>query len=264
MELKPIIEVKNLHFSYKKHQVLLGVNLELYKGEIISLLGPNGCGKSTLIKLILKLMKGSGEISINGKSLQNYSHKDIASHIAYIPQYNNTPFNYSVIEMVVMGRVSKLGFFAQPSSYDYEIANAALKKINIEHLASRAFGQLSGGQKQMVLLARAIAQEVEVFIMDEPVAGLDYGNQIRLLELISTLGSQGYTFLKTTHYPDHALLISSRVVVMNGGVIISDGMPEDVISAGMIEDVYNIKADIIMHDSHKRCVPIFEQKREVV
>ena len=264
MELKPIIEVKDLHFSYKKHHVLSGINFELYKGEIISLLGPNGCGKSTLIRLMLKLLSGKGDISLNGRSIQEYSHKDIASHVAYIPQYNNTPFNYSVIEMVVMGRVSKLGFFAQPSSYDYEIANAALKKINIEHLASRAFGQLSGGQKQMVLLARAIAQEVGVFIMDEPVAGLDYGNQIRLLELIRELGSQGYTFLKTTHYPDHALLISSRVVVMNGGVIVSDGRPENVLTQKMIENVYNIKADIIMHDSHKRCVPIFEQKREVI
>lgn len=262
MELKPIIEVKDLHFSYKKHQVLSGINLELYKGEVISLLGPNGCGKSTLIRLILKLLSGKGDILLEGRSIKEYSHKEIASYIAYIPQYNNTPFNYSVIEMVVMGRISKLGFFAQPSSHDYDIANAALKKINIEHLASRAFGQLSGGQKQMVLLARAIAQEVGVFIMDEPVAGLDYGNQIRLLELISTLGSQGYTFLKTTHYPDHALLVSSRVVVMNGGIVISNGSPSEVITKEMIEDVYNIDADIITHEKYKRCVPIFKKGYE--
>ncbi len=260
MELKPIITVKDLHFSYKHHDVLSGINLELYKGEIVSLLGPNGCGKSTLIRLILKLLKGKGEILLDGKSLDKYSHKDIASHVAYIPQYNNTPFNYSVMEMVLMGRVSKLDFFALPSAHDYDIANAALQKIGIENLKERAFGQLSGGQKQMVLLARAIAQEVNVFIMDEPVAGLDYGNQIRLLELISELGNDGYTFLKTTHYPDHALLISSRVVVMNGGVVIANGAPEDVITQQMIEDVYSIKADIIMHDAHKRCVPIFKHK----
>lgn len=264
MELKPIIEVKDLHFSYKKHQVLAGVDLELYKGEVVSLLGPNGCGKSTLIKLILKLLHGEGEIKIASKEIGKYSHKDIASHVAYIPQYNNTPFNYTVLEMVVMGRVSKLDFFALPSANDYEVANKALEKINIEHLRYKAFGQLSGGQKQMVLLARAIAQEVNVFIMDEPVAGLDYGNQIRLLELINELSAQGYTFLKTTHYPDHALLVSSRVVVMNGGKIIANGTPHEVITKDMIQDVYSISADIIMHDSHKRCVPIFEQKREVI
>ncbi|MDD3443620.1 MAG: ABC transporter ATP-binding protein, partial [Sulfurimonas denitrificans] len=117
----------------------------------------------------------------------------------------------------------------------------------------------SGGQKQMVLLARSIAQEVNIFIMDEPVAGLDYGNQIRLLELISELSAQGYTFLKTTHYPDHALLISSRVVVMDGGKIIADGAPAEVITKEMIQDVYSINADIITHDSHKRCVPIFQK-----
>ncbi len=259
MELKPIIEVKNLHFSYKKHQVLAGVDLELYRGEVVSLLGPNGCGKSTLIKLILKLLHGEGEIKIASKEIGKYSHKDIASHVAYIPQYNNTPFNYTVLEMVVMGRVAKLDFFALPSASDYEIANIALKKIDIEHLSNRAFGQLSGGQKQMVLLARAIAQEVNVFIMDEPVAGLDYGNQIRLLEFINELSAQGYTFLKTTHYPDHALLVSSRVVVMNGGKIIAEGTPYEVITSKMIESVYDIKADIITHDAHKRCVPIFKK-----
>ena len=138
----------------------------------------------------------------------------------------------------------------------------ALEKIGIENLRDRAFGQLSGGQKQMVLLARAIAQEVNVFIMDEPVAGLDYGNQVRLLELISELGSQGYTFLKTTHYPDHALLVSSRVVVMNGGVVISDGAPEDVISQQMIEDVYNIKADINLCTMRIEDVFLFFNKKE--
>lgn len=262
MELKPVIEVKDLHFSYKKHRVLAGVDLELYRGEVVSLLGPNGCGKSTLIKLILKLLHGDGEIKIASKDIEKYSHKEIALHVAYIPQYNNTPFNYSVLEMVVMGRVSKLDFFALPSVNDYEVANRAIEKINISHLRDKAFGELSGGQKQMVLLARAIAQEVNVFIMDEPVAGLDYGNQIRLLELITELSAQGYTFLKTTHYPDHALLISSRVMVMNGGFIISKGRPEEVITHNMINDVYNIKADIITHDSHKRCVPIFKKERE--
>lgn len=260
MELEPILEVKDLHFSYKKNSVLKGIDFELFKGEVVSLLGPNGCGKSTLIRLMLKLLPSKGSIKLSSNSLDSYSHKEIAEHIAYIPQYHNVPFNYSVLEMVLMGRISKLGLFATPSQRDFDVARNALIKAGIEDLQNRAFGELSGGQKQLVLLARAIAQEVNVFIMDEPVNGLDYGNQIRLLELINSLAKEGYTFLKTTHYPDHALLVSSRVVVMNGGKIIANGAPGEVIHATMIEDVYGIKADIIMHDTHARCVPIFRDR----
>jgi iron complex transport system ATP-binding protein len=259
MELKPIVEVRDLHFSYRDHSVLKGVDFALYPGDVVSLLGANGCGKSTLIRLILKLLHGKGDIWINGVAIQKYTHKDIAKEIAYIPQYHSVPFNYTVMEMVLMGRITKLGFFASPSAADKEAAFAALQKIGMEHLEKRPFGQLSGGQKQMVLLARAIAQEVGTFIMDEPVTGLDYGNQIRLLGLIDKLSAQGYTFLKTTHYPDHALLVSNRVVVMNEGKVILDGNAEEVVTSRTIKELYDIDADIITHAAHKRCVPRFEQ-----
>ncbi|MDD2400519.1 MAG: ABC transporter ATP-binding protein [Sulfurovaceae bacterium] len=260
MELNPIITVNGLHFSYHKNTVLDGIDFSLHRGEVVSLLGPNGCGKSTLIRLILKLIHAKhGEILINGKMINDYSHREIARHIAYIPQYHNVPFNYTVLEMVMMGRVSKLGFFASPSKHDREIAYEALTKIGIDNLHSRPFGQLSGGQKQMVLIARALTQEVNTFIMDEPVSGLDYGNQIRLLELILELGSHGYTFLKTTHYPDHALLVSSRVVVMNKGKIIADGKPNEVITSEMINKVYGIGADLVSHDNRTYCFPVFNK-----
>lgn len=260
MELNPILTIGNLSFSYPKRPVLEGINFTLHRGEVVSLLGPNGCGKSTLIRLMLGLLHPQkGEVWLHGKTIQRYSHREIASHIAYIPQYHSVPFNYSVSEMVMMGRISKLGFFASPSPLDRDIAYASLEKIGIESLAKRPFGELSGGQKQMVLLARALAQEVNTFIMDEPVTGLDYGNQIRLLELISRLSAQGYTFLKTTHYPDHALLVSSRVVVMNSGKVIAEGSPHDVITPSIIHDVYGIRADLVSYDSHMRCLPVFNK-----
>lgn len=260
MELNSIITIKNLHFAYSKKKILNGIDFNINRGEVVSLLGPNGCGKSTLIRLMLKLINtDSGDILLNQKDIKNYSHKEIASHVAYIPQYHSVPFNYSVLEMVMMGRVSKLGLFAMPSKKDYDIAYESMYKIGIENLSNQAFGQLSGGQKQMVLLARAFTQEVDTFIMDEPVSGLDYGNQIRLLETISKLSDQGYTFLKTTHYPDHALMVSSRVVVMNDGKIIANGNPKDVINPDMINSVYGVEADFIKHGEHTRCIPVFNK-----
>ncbi|UFS62594.1 ABC transporter ATP-binding protein [Sulfurimonas sp. HSL-3221] len=257
MELKPVYTVKNLSFAYPKHSVLDGVDLALYPGEVVSLLGPNGCGKSTLIRLMLRLLEGKGDIRLHGQPLYNYNHRDIATHVAYIPQYHNVPFGYSVEEMVLMGRVSKLGFFAHPSRRDRDIARAALERVGIADLASRPFGQLSGGQKQMVLLARAIAQEVRTFIMDEPVNGLDYGNQMRLLRMITELAAEGYTFLKTTHYPDHALLVSTRVIVMHGGKIIANGDPDAVITPRMLRHVYDVDAEVIRHRERGWCVPHF-------
>ncbi len=258
MELKPIISVKNLHFSYPKRDVLRGVDFDLHKGEVVSLLGANGCGKSTMIRIILGLLKGEGEIKLGDKNLKDYSQKEIAAHIAYIPQYHNVPFNYSVLDMVVMGRVFKLGLFSSPSKKDFELAYEALKTIGIESLAKRAFGELSGGQKQMVLLARALTQETNTFIMDEPVSGLDYGNQIRLLEMINELSAKGYTFLKTTHYPDHAILVSSRVVVMDEGTIIANGTSDEVITSDMMQGIYGINANIIEHNSKQWCIPVLK------
>ena len=258
MELKPIVSVKDLRFSYPKREVLKGVDFELHPGEVVSLLGANGCGKSTLIRLILGLLKGRGEVKIAGKNIKSYSQKEIASHIAYIPQYHNVPFNYTVLDMVVMGRVFKMGLFASPAKKDFDKAYEALKTIGIESLAKRAFGELSGGQKQMVLLARALTQEAKTFVMDEPVSGLDYGNQIRLLEMINELASLGYTFLKTTHYPDHAMMVSSRVVVMDRGKIIANGSSEDVIKPQMMKNIYNIDAKIITHENAPWCIPILK------
>ncbi|MBN2895508.1 MAG: ABC transporter ATP-binding protein [Campylobacterales bacterium] len=255
MELTPVYNVKNLSFSYPKRDVLHGVDLKLYPGEVVSLLGPNGCGKSTLIRLMLRLLEGKGDIRLHGAPLYTYRHREIAAHVAYIPQYHNVPFGYSVEEMVVMGRVSRMGFFAHPSAKDYAIAHEALCRVGIAELAKRPFGQLSGGQKQMVLLGRAIAQEVKVFIMDEPVNGLDYGNQMRLLGMIDHLAKEGYTFLKTTHYPDHALMISTRVVVMHEGRIIASGDPHEVIDSSMLRDVYGVEAEVIRHKKRSCCIP---------
>lgn len=254
MELKPIIEIENLHFAYKKAQILNGIDLVINKGDVVSLLGINGCGKTTLIKLILKLLHSkNGNILVESKNINSLSHSQIASKIAYIPQYNNTPFGYSVLEMVVMARVAKQGIFATASKKDYDIALEALEKIGIANLKDRIFTTLSGGQKQMVLLSRALASEANILIMDEPVSGLDYGNQLRLLSLIKKLSSDGYTILKTSHYPDHAMMVSNRVIIMDKGKIITDGSSE-IITKALLSDLYKIDADIIFYNGFNRCL----------
>lgn len=256
MELKPIIEIENLHFSYKKIEILNGIDLLINRGDVISLLGINGCGKSTLIKLILKLLHPkNGNILIESKNIKKLSHSQIASKVAYIPQHNSTPFGYSVLEMVAMARVAKQSLFAIASKQDYDIALESLEKIGIADLKDRTFTTLSGGQKQMVLLARALASEANILIMDEPVSGLDYGNQLRLLSLIKKLSDDGYTILKTSHYPDHAMLVSNRIIIMDSGKIIADGDSGDIITKALLSDLYKIKADIIFYNGFNRCLP---------
>lgn len=251
-----VLEVKNAHFGYEQKSVLRGVDLRVMQGEVISLLGINGSGKSTLLRLMLDLLSPSkGEIFLEGKNIREFKRSAIASRLAYIPQSNNTPFGYTALEMVMMARFSLLSPFAQLSKKDELIAQNALKRVGIEDLSDRIYITLSGGQKQLVLLARAIAQGSQTILMDEPVSGLDYGNQLKLLRLISSLAKDGYTIIQTTHYPDHAFLLDSRVVILDNGVIVSDGASSEVITAKSIEELYGIEAEIISHGGYARCLP---------
>jgi len=257
-----ILEAKNIFFSYDKKNILEDISLVLEQGDIISLLGENGAGKSTLIKILLGLQKPkAGEVFLYNKNLKSYSHKNIAKQLAYIPQSNNLAFSFSVFEVVLSARISYQSMFSSYCEKDKKIAKESLDFLNIIHLKNRLFNELSGGQKQLVLIARALSQGAKTFIMDEPISGLDYGNCLRLLEQIKILAKQGYTFLKSTHHPEHAFLVSNKVILIKNKKILAQGKTAEVLSEKNLKTLYDIDINIEKNShGYNTCIPRFMHK----
>ena len=257
MELTSHIAVKNVSFSYGKETVLKKISLDVRQGEIVTLLGPNGSGKSTLIKIMLGLLRpAEGRVYLDGVDIAHMGSKAIAQKIAYVPQIHRSSFPYTVLDIVLMGRIPHKSFFFRYSRQDMTVAHEALERLSIPHLADRPFTELSGGERQLVVIARALAQGTRTLIMDEPAGGLDYGNQLRLLEQIINLSRQGYTFIKSTHSPEHALWVSDRAILVKNGTIIADGRCDDIISSENLFHLYNAKVDVMrVNGSLWVCVP---------
>lgn len=256
------IDVENLGFAYGKHspQVLNDISFSTNEGDLLAVLGPNGVGKSTLFKCILGFVKNySGTIYLNGEDIKTLNHKQIAKLIAYIPQSTYPVFNYEVLDVVLMGLTSSLSLLASPKQEHINIAREALKSLGISHLEHAGYGEISGGERQLALIARALVQKSKILIMDEPTANLDYGNQFRVMQRVSNLAREGYTIILSTHNPDHAFLYANRVVMMQGGKIIADGTPEDVLDSELIKNVYGVEVSIETFENtkrtHKLCIP---------
>jgi len=247
-----VLDAKNICFAYGQKTILSGIDFSIEQGDVIALLGPNGSGKSTLMKILLGLYKAQGEILLEGKKLSKYSQKEIAQKIAYVPQMHKIPFAYTVLEVVMMGRLAHTGFFSSYTPNDTSITMQALEKVGMHTQAKQAYATLSGGQQQLVLIARALAQEARILFMDEPVNGLDYGNQIKLLRLLKALAKEGYTFLKTTHYPDHALYASNRVAIIKNGEMIGFDTTTSLLTAQTIQMLYGIE---VVLEKTKQGVP---------
>ena len=253
------ISVENLTFSYGNHKVLNGVSFQAGDGELISLLGANGAGKSTLFKCILGLLSGyTGKTVINGCDTAKITPKELSRLVAYIPQSHYPSFNYSILDMVLMGMTSQLGSFSSPKREHIEKAESALERLGILSLRDKGFTQVSGGERQLALIARAITQNAQILIMDEPASNLDYGNQIRLIREIRTLAAEGYTVIQSTHNPDQAFLSSGRILALKGGQIIADGSPKDVITKDFVKEVYGVDVEIMNADNGKArfCMPL--------
>lgn len=182
---------------------------------------------------------------LEGRLLPAVSPKQLARRIAYVPQVHRISFGYRVMDVALMGRMPHKPFFFRYSESDESIALKALDRLSIIHLKDRPYTEVSGGERQLVLIARALVQGADIFIMDEPVNGLDYGNQIRLLGCIADLARSGYTIIKTTHFPDHALWISDRVVMLKNGRVIADGRTGEIITSANLYRLYNTDVDVL-------------------
>jgi iron complex transport system ATP-binding protein len=236
-----LIEIDRLSFGYRRAPVIKDLDLSI-KGEgVTALLGPNGSGKTTLLKLLLGLLAPtSGRIRLRGDELCKLTQKELACRLAYVPQVHKEAFGYSVFDVVLMGRMPRTSFFARYGETDRRAAREAMEKLSISHLGERPYTEISGGERQLTLIARALAQGADVFVMDEPTNGLDYGNQLRLLDRIGRLAEEGYTFIYTTHHPDHALAVADNVVMMKAGRILREGPPQTVLTTDGLAELYGL------------------------
>lgn len=242
-----LVQCDNINFSYdSKRQILNNVSFSIEKGQLLTLLGPNGVGKSTLLNCITGLLKPqAGKVLLDGRDVFSLSRKSIAKKIAYVPQKNNVPFDYLVKEFVVMGRTAHLGILATPSEHDYKLVDDALLKLGIADLAERQINELSGGEQQKACIARALVQEPALVILDEPTAALDFGNQIRVLNLIKELLGLGFAVIQTTHNPDHCMMLGGKVAILDRCGVLETGMCKDILTEERLKKVYNAEVKLI-------------------
>lgn len=229
-------------FSRGNRPVLSGVDLSVAPGEIVALLGANGAGKSTLFRILLGLLKPqSGGVELDGRPLLQFARRQLARHIAYVPQGHATPFPYLVVDVILLGRLPHSGLFAAPKAQDRAVVEEIAALLGLTPLLSRPYTEISGGERQLVLLARALAQGARLLLLDEPLTGLDFGYQIRVLQLLSSLAAKGLGVLFSTHHPEHALRCASRAAVLMNGRIVADGPSTSVITAEMLERLYGVR-----------------------
>ena len=252
------MKIEDLRFSYGNHEVLKGVSFEVTQGEFVSVLGPNGVGKSTLFRCMLGLLDPTGgSVSIGGRDIGTMTPAQLSRCVAYIPQSHHPVFNFSVLDMVLMGTTSQMGRFATPGKAQERLADAALERMGISHLRDRGCGHISGGERQLVLIARAIAQQAKILVMDEPSANLDFGNKLRVMKTVKGLTDDGYTIIQSTHDPDQAYLYSDKLLALYGGKVLAYGAPADVMTEKLISTLYNVDVELcsMCGDAVRVCVP---------
>lgn len=244
---QPLLNINNLSFSYTGTPVLRNMTLPIRSGEWVGVIGPNGSGKSTLIKLLGGLLKAPpNSIHFQNKDIKSYSRLDLAREIAWVPQETSTPFSFTAYEMVMMGRHPYLKAFRFESQDDHDICHRAMEVTSTTEFKARKFSELSGGEKQRVLIASAIVQSPRIMLLDEPTASLDLKYQVQVLDILERLNLQrGITLALAMHDLNLAAKYCHRLILIKDGKLVRDGPPETVLQKEIIEEVYEVKVQMM-------------------
>ncbi len=247
-----ILTLKDAGFSYGEEEIFKGVNLKVSKGDVLCILGPNGCGKTTLVDSIIGINKlESGKILFNNIDINTLSPRQIAKQVAYIPQKHTRHFSFSVLDVLLMGRTPYTSIFNAPGLSEKKIAEDILQSFNMYHLKNRDYTKLSGGETQLVMIMRALVQDTPAIMMDEPTAHLDFKNELGVLETIAKLVKErGRTLIMATHFPNHAFFLENeglnvQVAFMDKQRIHLKGSPTTALTEQNIEDFYKVKATLV-------------------
>lgn len=250
------IEGRDLTIGYPDHTVGPSLDVALATGEVLALLGPNGGGKTTLLKTLLGLLKAkAGEVRLDDKPLADYSIRERARIIAYVPQVHIGTFAFTVETVVLMGRTAHGSLFSRPSAHDRAVAQAVLERFGIARLSDRPYTMISGGERQLVLLARALAQEPQFIVLDEPTASLDFGNQGKVVNEIRALAKSGHGVPFTTHDPNHALRAADRAYLLRDGRRLNEGAVASVLQRAQLEALYGAPVQLISDQGRRAFLP---------
>jgi iron complex transport system ATP-binding protein len=251
--MNPAIQTNNLTFAYKDKPVLDGVSLLVERGEMVGILGPNGSGKTTLLKIFSAVLRGRGEVKVNNRSIETYGKRELSRLFAVVPQESQILFPYTVAEIVLMGRASYHNPLALEGKQDLEVARASMELTDSLPFSDRYLHELSGGEKQRVIIARALAQEPKILLLDEPSAFLDLKHQVQVFELMRRLNREHkLTIVAALHDLNLAALFFPRLVMLRDGKVYRDGTPRDVLTEETIEEVYGVHVKIQLDSSGRR------------
>ncbi len=260
-----ILKIQNAACGYSNRSVLNNISLELCSGEILCLLGPNGTGKTTLFKTLLGILKlQSGKIIVDDEDICDWPQKKRAQVIGYVPQSHTPAYPFTAFDVVLMGRNAHLSSFAMPTHSDELIVEETLESLGILQLSDRIYTELSGGERQMVLIARALAQRPKLLVLDEPTSNLDYGNQVKVLEQVASLAESGMGVFMTTHMPDHAFLCGTKAILLRHDHTMLSGSVDDVVTEENLQEAYGVQVRVISDtdaDGHriKGCIPLLRR-----